>query len=439
MKKIFFILCFIWLSITGSAQNDSVIKFQNIIQSFENKEGATTITIAKPMFGLIGKMIKSDELQNIQPLLSQVNSVKMLIIDKAEAPVLETQLNSALKNMKVEELMTINSGTNKIKYLSSGTENDFVKDLMFSINSDEDNILILLDGKIKTEEVQKLINTNTPNPLEKKTSQTNENEDCNCTEDMNDDFEEMNKDLAEMSEELSNIDNDFEEMNETNNSNTAEVIQENKFTSILADFSGELYITKGNDYSIEMQDAKNSSGRKKAHVENGVLIIKGNGNMIVRITVPSINSVEIPSGKAMKINTNFSKENMKIEVHSGAAVSGNITSNMLDLEIHSGGLLKAEIQSVNLSAEIHSGGSAKLSGSASNGSFSVHSGGSLKAVDLPVENLSVDLSGPSTAEVNVTKNLNGTVDNLSILRYKGNPSNINIQSDQKYNNIKKIN
>ena len=82
MKKIFFILCFIWLSITGLAQNDSVIKFQNIIQSFENKEGATTITIAKPMFGLIGKMIKSDELQNIQPLLSQVNSVKMLIIDK---------------------------------------------------------------------------------------------------------------------------------------------------------------------------------------------------------------------------------------------------------------------------------------------------------------------------------------------------------------------
>ena len=389
MKKIFFILCFIWLSITGSAQNDSVIKFQNIIQSFENKEGATTITIAKPMFGLIGKMIKSDELQNIQPLLSQVNSVKMLIIDKAEAPILETQLNSALKKMKIEELMTINSGTNKIKYLSSGTENDFVKDLMFSINSDEDNILILLDGKIKTEEVQKLINTNRPNPLDKTASQTNENEDCNCTDDVE-------------------------------NFDTSQKIDNKKFTTISAKFSGKLYITKGNDYSIEMQDAKNSSGRKSARVEDGTLIIEGDDNMIVRITAPNIDKINVKYSNTITIEKFETAQDLEINLNYASILNGKIsTEKQVRINASQGSQATLSIDANSVVTDLKQGSILNLKGAIANFKANVSMSSILNAEQAALENVEIKANHASVVNVNAIKSINITAANASIVNYKG--------------------
>ena len=140
-----------------NAQKD---KLDQLFDKYQEAEGVTSIKIAKPMFNMLNKLnIADDELAQIKPLLSKINSLKILMIEKPIVPKnlgsedqrlmnlyqkLQSDITSSLKNMKYEELITVNSRENKIKFLSSDATNGILDNLLLSINSEGNTMLMVL-------------------------------------------------------------------------------------------------------------------------------------------------------------------------------------------------------------------------------------------------------------------------------------------------------
>ena len=136
-------------------------KLDQLFEQYQESEGVTSIKISKPMFNMLNKLnIDDSELSQIKPLLNKINGLKILIVEKPESSAnlgseeqrlvniskkLQTDIAASIKNMKYEELMSVNSKDNKIKFLSSDAANGILDNLLLSINSDGNQVLMMLD------------------------------------------------------------------------------------------------------------------------------------------------------------------------------------------------------------------------------------------------------------------------------------------------------
>lgn len=174
MKKIFFVCIFFFVCSNIFAQKE---KLNEIFDKYQNVEGIISIKITKPMFNMLSELdINDEELQQIKPLLSKIDSIKILVMEmpedkenvsknnKNKEKMIEdfkkasSEIFEAVRNLNYEELMSVNSRENKIKFLSSGVSNGFYDNLLLSVNSDKTNVLLMLDGKISINEISNLIN-----------------------------------------------------------------------------------------------------------------------------------------------------------------------------------------------------------------------------------------------------------------------------------------
>src|SRR5690606_36973889 len=71
---------------------------------------------------------------------------------------LQSDIAASIKNMKYEELITVNNKDNKIKFLSSDATNGILDNLLLSINSEGNQVLMMLDGKISMDDINNLVN-----------------------------------------------------------------------------------------------------------------------------------------------------------------------------------------------------------------------------------------------------------------------------------------
>ena len=173
MKKIIIVFTLFFFSGDTFAQLNDVHK---IFDKYQEVEGITSIKVARPMFSMLSKLnIQDEDLQKIKPLLGEVNSVNILIsggaklldslaiikpglIKLGESPLgLQNEINLAVKKLNYEELVTINSSGRKIKLLTVGSSSDILHNLLLSITSRDQNVLMLLDGEIPMNELSKFI------------------------------------------------------------------------------------------------------------------------------------------------------------------------------------------------------------------------------------------------------------------------------------------
>ncbi|TCV06739.1 uncharacterized protein DUF4252 [Sphingobacterium alimentarium] len=159
MKTMKTILLIISLFIAGMTQAQ-ISKLDQIFEQYKEHKGVTSIKIGKPMFKMLNKMKISDaDVETIKPLLSKINSIKMLIFENAGSSV-RNEVSSAIRNLKYEELMVINSDGNNIKFLAENVEGEFLNNLLLSINSDEETIFMILDGALKYDDINTLVSKN---------------------------------------------------------------------------------------------------------------------------------------------------------------------------------------------------------------------------------------------------------------------------------------
>lgn len=172
MKKLLFIIALGILSNSLFAQISNVHK---IFEKYQNVDGITSIKVSKPMFNILRNLdIQDETLKNIQPLLSKVNSLNILITEEPlndsilqlkpglktqseKMQLLQSEITNAVKALHYEELVTVNNDGRKIKLLTLSAAGDVLNNLLLSITGNGKNILMLLDGEVPTKEVSKFI------------------------------------------------------------------------------------------------------------------------------------------------------------------------------------------------------------------------------------------------------------------------------------------
>ncbi|MVZ66884.1 DUF4252 domain-containing protein [Sphingobacterium sp. DK4209] len=155
--KTIMLICALLFASMAQAQ---ISKLDEIFEQYKEQKGVTSIKIGKPMFKMLGKMnIDDADLETIRPLLSKINSIKMLIVEGGDQKM-KSSVTLAVDKLNYEELMVINSDGNKIRFLAKSVEGDLLNNLLLSIVSDEDTIFMILDGAMKYDDINNLVSTN---------------------------------------------------------------------------------------------------------------------------------------------------------------------------------------------------------------------------------------------------------------------------------------
>ena len=173
MKKLTTIIAVLFFYGTAFGQLNDVHK---IFEKYQEVEGITSIKIGKPMFSMLNRLsIHNEDLQKIKPLLGKVNSINILISGGGKLldslvnrgtisikqgqnpPGLQNEINQAVKKLNLVELVTINSSGRKIKLSTANSSGDILHTLLLSITGGDENVLMLLDGKIPMAELSKFV------------------------------------------------------------------------------------------------------------------------------------------------------------------------------------------------------------------------------------------------------------------------------------------
>ncbi|MEC5157917.1 DUF4252 domain-containing protein [Chryseobacterium sp. MP_3.2] len=384
-----------------NAQKD---KLDQLFEKYQEAEGVTSIKIAKPMFNMLNKLnIADDELFQIKPLLSKINGLKILIVEKPAVSAkpedqskqnqflkLQSDITSSLKNMKYEELITVNSKDNKIKFLSSDATNGILDDLLLSINSEGNTMLLMLEGKISMDDVNNLVN-------------------------------EAEKSATKSSVTTENI----------SSSGVTQVRNVGKFTGVSVSSGIKVNFTQGNNQSVIVDTDPNLQQYVTTEVENGILVIavkyKENRNLnfkklLVTIEAPRLSSVQVSSGSLFTTLNTIKENDFDSKISSGANLNADLNiANSVKVDISSGSSARIASTSRTLQFEGSSGSMATLEGTADQIFLDLSSAAACNAQNLIAKNAIVQASSGANIKVHATETLTATASSGASIRYKGDP------------------
>jgi len=174
MKKVLIIVA-VFFSSAAFAQSQ-LNDVHKLFDKYQDVDGITSVKVGKPMFSLLNKLnIEDQDLQKLKPLLGKVNSIDILVsggsefldslvnikpglIKQGPNPVaLQNEINLAVKKLNYEELVTINSSGRKIKLMTVNSSGNILHNLLLSITGSDQNVLMLLDGEIPMDQLNKFI------------------------------------------------------------------------------------------------------------------------------------------------------------------------------------------------------------------------------------------------------------------------------------------
>lgn len=408
MKKLFIIFALAFSHFfTVYGQKD---KFDQLFDKYQEVEGVTSIKIAKPMFGMLGSLdIDDSQLDQIKPLLSKINGLKILITENpekantADGKKVQTNLSqlskdiaSYLKNLNYSEIMSVNNSGAKIKFLSSEAKNGILDDVLLSIDGGGgESIFVMLDGKLSVEDVSKIINS----------SETKKNPRSNIT---------------------SNITSD-----NTSSYLNGEARNVGEFSGIQVSTGVNVVFKQENPTSVKVIADSDKLQYVITKVENGVLKIyidnKGTRslrfkNLSVNVSSPRMDNITTSSGANLTVVNSIKENNMSIDASSGSNVTGDfIISKTTDVSVSSGSNIRAKINTGNIAIKSSSGSNTALSGKADSGTIDISSGAVCKAEDLQLSYLETEATSGGNLTISVSDKLKVRASSGGLVRYKGRP------------------
>ncbi len=399
MKKISLLIVLFLLSTNIFGQTEELNK---LFDKYQDTEGVTSIKIAKPMFKLLNNLkIDNEELGKIQPLLGKVDGLKMLVLEKSKTSdnslvdekKIEKEIAASLKNMKYEELVTVNNRDAKIKFMAQDITANVMDNLILNIMSEDTSVLMMLDGKISMDDVSKL--------MEETQTKTSVNP-------------------------VSTIKSD--------NTNLVSVRNVPAFNGIEVSTGVSVDFSQSTNQSVTVNVDPDKQQYVITEVENGILkiFIRNKGvrnlninNLKVVVSGPKLSRLTTKSGASFKAVTPITESTFAASCNSGSLVSGTFkVSTNTALELESGSSVKMNLETKSLALETSSGSSLKLSGKADSSVISASSGSSVSAGDFVVKTAVVDASSGSSVKINTTESITASASSASSIQYKGNPSKV---------------
>ena len=406
MKKISILFVLFLLSTNIFGQSE---KLNELFDHYQDTEGVTSIKIAKPMFKLLNNLkIDDAELGKIQPLLGKVNGLKMLILEKPtksgnsdsneqklllQSGKIEKEISASLKNMKYEELVTVNSRDAKIKFMAQDITANVMDNLILNIMSEDSSVLMLLDGKISMDDVSNLMaetqNVTSVNPVSTITS---------------------------------------------NNTNVGSVRTVPAFNGIEVSSGVEVEFSQNPTQKVTVKTEADKQQYVVTEVENGVLkiFVRNKGvrnlnfnNLKVEVSNPKLSRLVTKSGASFKAITPINESTLALSSNSGSLVSGTFKiSTNTALEVESGSNVKINLDTKSIAIDASSGSSLKLSGTASSSVISASSGSSVSAGEFVTKSAVVEASSGSSVKISTTESITASASSAASIQYKGNPGKV---------------
>ncbi|MCX8533671.1 DUF4252 domain-containing protein [Chryseobacterium luquanense] len=399
MKKIL-IICTLVLSHFFNVYGQKN-KLDQLFDKYQEVEGVTSIKIAKPMFGMLSNLNIADaELDQIKPLLSKIDGLKVLITEstKGELANVNKEISSYLNNLNYSEIMSVKNAGSKIKFLSAEAKSDgTLDDMLLSIDSGGgENILVMLDGRLSMDDVNKIINSS-----EAKTNTTR-----------------------------TTITNSFTSDNTSSYLN-GENRNVGQFSGLEVSSGIKVVFTQENNTSVKVFADADKLHNVITKVENGILRIsidnKGTKNLrfknlSVNVSSPKMDRIKASSGSNFTTVNEIRGKEMTLDASSGSAVVGKFQiSGISNVEASSGSNVKASISSNQVLIKSSSGSSITLEGDTDYVSIDASSGASCKTDQLRSNTAMVESTSGSSASVNAKDKLTVKASSAGSVRYRGNP------------------
>ncbi len=410
MKKIFFIIAIILSGfVTSSAQTD---KLNKLFQDFEKNGGVTSINIKKPMFKLLNTIDVNDAyVGKIKPILNEVDGLKILIIPKATFPEdLEDddveniklneekseKVNRALKSLNFNELMTMNNDGTSMKFLAEEEKDNYLENLVFNVDSKEENIIFILNGKMKMSDVNKIINSSELKTNSVSTSVRNDLTSDNTSSYLNGD----NRNVGEFSRIEASVGVNVI-FKQENNRNVKVIAEADKLQYVIT---------------------KLENGVLKIYIDNKGQRNVRFKNLSINVSSPHIYGVKTSSGSIFTVLDTVVENNMDIEAEAGSVIKGNFNIKQdAAVNVSSGSVLKADLTASKLALDISSGANVNLSGQAASAVIDVNSGSSTKLEDLKIASAVAESTSGASLSLFVTDKLKIKVSSGAAVKLKGNP------------------
>lgn len=399
MKKLLFILAFFFSFLNVNAQKE---KLDQLFEKYQETEGVTSIKIAKPMFSMLNKLnINDSELDQIKPLLSKINGLKILIVEKPDTKSatdgkqngifqnLQADISNSIKNMKYEELMTVNNKDNKIKFLSSDATNGILENLLLSINSEDNTVLMMLDGKISMDDVNKLIS-------ETQMYAMGGSGGNNSSTSFGSASEEVRK-VASFSgiQVSSGINVSF-----TQDAKQKVVVDSDRPEFVKTEVVGDIlkiYVDNNNNRNLKFK------------------------KLSVTVSAPELSKIAVNSGANFNTLNTVKSDYFQIAATSGANLKADLdTKGKVELSTTSGSNVRLNVNADELEMSATSGSSATLYGKIRATTFDVSSAATVNAQDLETQKSKINASSAANIKVNATENINVTGTSGASVRYRSN-------------------
>ena len=391
-----------------NAQKD---KLDQLFEKYQETEGVTSIKIAKPMFSMLNKLnINDSELEQIKPLLSKINGLRILIVEKPTVAnntvsqnkinlgnfqSLQSDINNSIKNMKYEELMTVNSKDNKIKFLSSDATNGILDNLLLNISSEGNTVLMMLDGKISMDDVNKLINETQIYGMGGSEGNTTSASSGSAREEV--------RKVASFSgiQVSSGINVSF-----TQEAQQKVVVDSDRPEFVKTEVVGDIlkiYIDNNNNRNLKFK------------------------KLSVTVSAPELSKIAVNSGANFNTLNTVKSDYFQIAATSGANLKADLdTKGKVELSTTSGSNVRLNVNADELEMSATSGSSATLYGKIRATTFDVSSAATVNAQDLETQKSKINASSAANIKVNATENINVTGTSGASVRYR---SNNNVKRD----------
>ena len=380
-------------------------KLDQLFEKYQETEGVTSIKIAKPMFNMLNKLnINDSELEQIKPLLSKINGLRILIVEKPTVAnntvsqnkinlgnfqSLQSDINNSIKNMKYEELMTVNSKDNKIKFLSSDATNGILDNLLLNISSEGNTVLMMLDGKISMDDVNKLINETQIYGMGGSEGNTTSASSGSAREEV--------RKVASFSgiQVSSGINVSF-----TQEAQQKVVVDSDRPEFVKTEVVGDIlkiYIDNNNNRNLKFK------------------------KLSVTVSAPELSKIAVNSGANFNTLNTVKSDYFQIAATSGANLKADLdTKGKVELSTTSGSNVRLNVNADELEMSATSGSSATLYGKIKETTFDVSSAATVNAQDLETQKSQINASSAANIKVNATENINVTGTSGASVRYRSN-------------------
>jgi hypothetical protein len=182
------------------------------------------------------------------------------------------------------------------------------------------------------------------------------------------------------------------------------------FNAIDLEISGDVEVSVGENFFVEVAAQQNILPVIKTVVENGALRIYcdenlwSSGDIKIRVTAPAFNRFDVGGSGMIRLANALKSERLQL------AVSG------------SGDIKCPQIEVGNLSADIAGSGAIELGGTAGDMRANIDGSGDVRAKGLTTNTLQVNISGSGSVSADVGSSLKADISGSGDVFYSGSPT-----------------